>query len=87
VDVKKRRRLTIVNADSRSRRWLGFEAEILDSPFYPICRTQLDLRILGDWERLLDEVKGFHWMAAHASNALQNADVGPVGFEPTAKWL
>ncbi len=82
VDMKKGQRITIVNADFNSKRWLGFEAEILDTPFYPICRTQLNLRILGDWERLLDEVKGFHWMAAYGSHlretgyALKKAGVG-----------
>jgi hypothetical protein len=68
VDMKKGQRITIINADFSGRRWLGFEAEIVDAPFYPICRTQLDLRILGDWERLLDEIRGFHWMAAYGSH-------------------
>jgi hypothetical protein len=82
VDMKKGQRLTIVDADFGSRRWLGFEAEILDTPFYPICRTQLDLHILGDWERLLDEVRGFHWIAAYGSHlretgyALKKAGIG-----------
>ena len=82
VDMKKGQRLTILNADFRSQRWLGFEAEILDTPFYPICRTQLDLRILGDWERLLDEVKGFHWIVAYGSHlresgyAMKKAGIG-----------
>jgi len=82
VDMKKGQRITVINADFDSRRWLGFEAEIVDTPFYPICRTQLDLRILGDWERLLDEVKGFHWMAAYGSHlretgyAMKKAGIG-----------
>jgi hypothetical protein len=82
VDMKKGQRLTIVDADFGSRRWLGFEAEILDTPFYPICRTQLDLHILGDWERLLDEVRGFHWIAAYGSHlretgyAMKKAGIG-----------
>ncbi len=68
VDMKKGQRISVINADFTSKRWLGFEAEILDTPFYPICRTQLNLQILGDWERLLDEVKGFHWMATYGSH-------------------
>jgi hypothetical protein len=82
VNMKKGQRVTVIDADFNSRRWLGFEADILDTPFYPICRTQLDLKILGDWERLLDEVKGFHWMAAYGSHlretgyALKKAGLG-----------
>jgi len=68
VDMKKGQRITVINADFNSQRWLGFEAEILDTPFYPICRTQLDLQIIGDWECLLDEVKGFHWMVAYGNH-------------------
>jgi hypothetical protein len=84
VDMKKGQRITVINADFSSRRWLGFEAEILDAPFYPICRTQLDLRIFGDWERLLDEVKGFHWIVAYGSHlresgyAMKKAGIGWV---------
>jgi len=82
VDMKKGQRITVINADFNSQRWLGFEAEILDTPFYPICRTQLDLRIFGDWERLLDEVRGFHWMVAYGSHlretgyAIKKAGIG-----------
>jgi len=84
VDMKKGQRITVINADFSSRRWLGFEAEILDAPFYPICRTQLDLQIFGDWERLLDEVKGFHWIVAYGSHlresgyAMKKAGIGWV---------
>jgi len=39
--------------------------EILDTPFFPICRTQLDVRIRGDWERLAEEIRGFHWMVCY----------------------
>jgi hypothetical protein len=74
--------VTVINADFASRRWMGFEARILDSPFFPVCRTQLDLAIKGDWERLAEEIRGFHWMLAYGSHlrqvgyAVQKAGLG-----------
>jgi len=65
VEMKRGQAVTVLDADFAGRRWLGFEGEILDTPFFPICRTQLDLKIHGDWERLLEEVHGFHWILAY----------------------
>jgi len=65
VEMKKGQAITVVNPDFAGRRWLGFGGEILDTPFFPICRTQLDVRIRGDWERLAEEIRGFHWMVCY----------------------
>jgi hypothetical protein len=82
VEMPKGQAVTVINADFASRRWLGFEARILDAPFFPICRTQLDLAIKGDCERLAEEIRGFHWMLAYGSHlrqvgyAVQKAGLG-----------
>jgi len=68
VEMKKGQHITVIDPDFAGRRWLGFEGRIADTPFFPICRTQLDIRIQGDWERLNDEVRGFHWMVAYGSH-------------------
>lgn len=65
VDMRKGQELTVVNPDFSGRRWLGFAAEIAESPFLPICRTQLDLRIRAQWQRLLEEIRGFHWLVCY----------------------
>jgi hypothetical protein len=82
VEMTKGQPITVLDPDFAGRRWLGFEGEIADTPFFPICRTQLDIRIKGDWERLNQEVRGFHWMVAYGSHlreigyALKKAGVG-----------
>jgi len=68
VEMRKGQAITAIDPDFSMRRWLGFEAEILDTPFFPICRTQLDLGIRGDWERLADEIRGFHWIVAYGKH-------------------
>lgn len=67
VEMKKGQTITMLDPDFAGRRWLGIEGEIVDTPFFPICRTQLDVRLKGDWERLIEEIRGFHWMVAYGS--------------------
>jgi hypothetical protein len=82
VQMKQGQTVTVIDPDFAGQRWSGFEAEILDNPFFPICRTQLDLKIHGSWERLLEEARGFHWLLAYGSHlqevgyALKKAGLG-----------
>jgi len=41
-------------------KWIGFRGKIVDTPSYPICRSQIDMEIDGDWRRLLKDMQGFH---------------------------
>jgi hypothetical protein len=67
VEMRKGQGITVINPDFAGRRWLGFEGKIVDTPFFPICRTQLDVRIQGDWQHLTEEIRGFHWMVSYGS--------------------
>ena len=67
VEMRKGQQITVINPDFAGRQWLGFEGEILDAPFYEICRTQLDVTIKGNCERLAEEIRGFHWMVAYGN--------------------
>ncbi len=84
VEMPKGQAVTVINADFSSRRWLGFEARILDSPFFPICRTQLDLEIRATGERLAEEIRGFHWMLAYGSHL---REVGYAVRKAGLDWL
>jgi hypothetical protein len=41
-------------------KWLGFRGKIVGTPSYPACRSQMEIRVDGDWKRLLREMEGFH---------------------------
>lgn len=84
VEMRKGQRVSVVNPDFGSRRWLGFEGEILDTPFLSICRTQLELKIHGDWERLAAEIRGFHWMLAYGSHL---REIGYALAKTPVGWL
>jgi hypothetical protein len=51
--------------DFAGRRWVGFEGTIVGNPFHAICRSQIDVRIHGDCDALVEEMKGFHWMTSY----------------------
>ncbi len=67
VEMRKGQIITVVDPDFGQKRWMGFEGKIIESPFYPICRTQIDLEIRGDWETLRDETRGFHHMLCYGN--------------------
>jgi hypothetical protein len=53
--------------DFASKRWVGFEGTILGNPFHAICRSQIDVKINGDGDALMEEMKGFHWMMSYGN--------------------
>ena len=67
VQMRKGQEVTVLNPDFAGRRWLGFAGEILDAPFYEICRTHLDMAVKCDVEQLAEQIRGFHWMVAYGN--------------------
>jgi hypothetical protein len=59
--------------DFASQKWVGFKGTIIGNPFLDICRSQIDVRVDGDCEALLQEMKGFHWMMSYG-NYLRECD-------------
>ena len=57
-------KITMICPDSGQIEWLGFTGTIEKNPFYDICRSQYDIQIDGNWEKLLRDHRGFHWMMA-----------------------
>ena len=56
--------LTMVCPDGGQKAWVGFSGKVQDNPFHDICRSQFDVSIDGDWKKLLEDHRGFHWMMA-----------------------
>jgi hypothetical protein len=67
VEMKLGQKITVIDPDFACKRWLGFEAEIIDNPFLDICRSQIDVQINGDCEKLVAETRGFHWMVCYGN--------------------
>jgi len=65
VEMHKGQVVTCVVADFKEQRWLGLKGEIVDAPFLPICRSQIDVAFEADTDTVAERMPGFHWMTAY----------------------
>lgn len=65
VEMKLGQLCTNLVPDFASKKWVGFQGTIVANPFHAICRSQIDVRINGDGQALMEEMKGFHWMMSY----------------------
>jgi len=90
VEMRLGQKATVIDPDFACKRWLGFEAEIIDNPFLDICRSQIDVKINGDCDKLIAETRGFHWMLSYGNYlkevgyALKNVGVDWMNLTKTA---
>jgi len=60
VDYAKGQTVTLVQPDLHCTRWHGFRGAIVDTPSLPMCRSQMDIAIDGDVNRITERIEGFH---------------------------
>jgi len=68
VEIPIGQELTFLDPEYSTGRWLGFKGEVLGNPYYEICRSQQDVKILGDWKKLKNEVRDSHWVTAYGDH-------------------
>lgn len=56
---------TNVVPDFASRKFVGFVGKVVSNPFLPICRSQTDITVDGDWKKLVEDMRGFHWLTIY----------------------
>jgi hypothetical protein len=82
VEMRKGQAVTVLDPDFAGKRWLGFEGRITGAPFFPICRSQLEIAVDGGVARLPAELRGWHWIVSYGNHAraagyaLKKAGVG-----------
>jgi L-fucose isomerase-like protein/mRNA-degrading endonuclease YafQ of YafQ-DinJ toxin-antitoxin module len=84
VKMRKGQVVTVIDPAFSGKEWIGFKGKILDNPTLPICRSQIDLAIEGDWKKLLQEMKGFHWLIVYGDFL---AEVGYAAKKVGVKWI
>ncbi|MBM3891880.1 MAG: sugar isomerase, partial [Verrucomicrobia bacterium] len=65
VEMKIGQITTNLVPDFDCKKWIGFLATIVGNPFLDICRSQIDVRVHGDSNALMEDMKGFHWMLSY----------------------
>ena len=71
VEMRKGTKMTNLVPDFASRKWVGFEGEVIDNTFMAICRSQVDITIEGSTEKLLEQMGGFHWMSSYGAYVIE----------------
>ena len=67
VEIPIGQKVTFLNPEYSNRRWLSFTGTVKANPFYACCRSQQDVVIDGDWQKLLHEVRDSHWVMTYGS--------------------
>lgn len=65
VEIPIGQELSFIDPEYTVGRWVGMRGNVEENPFYEICRSQQDVRIQGDWKRLLHEVRDSHWLMTY----------------------
>jgi hypothetical protein len=65
VEMPKGQKVTNIAPDFKAERWVGVTGEIVEAPFLPICRDQIDVRFPCDSLLLAQRMPGFHWMTCY----------------------
>jgi hypothetical protein len=65
VEMHKGQPVTMIAPDFKAERWMGLSGEIIDHPFLPICRSQIEVRFDADTDQVAERMPGFHWMLVY----------------------
>jgi hypothetical protein len=65
VEMRKGQVVTNIIPDFKAERWTGFVGEIVEVPFLPICRSQIDVGYKCGDARVAENMPGFHWMTCY----------------------
>jgi hypothetical protein len=57
--------VSFIDPEYSSTRWLGFKGIVKANPFYQICRSQQNVEIEGDWQKLRSETRDSHWVMVY----------------------
>ncbi|MDI6450590.1 sugar isomerase [Anaerobaca lacustris] len=65
VEMRKGQQLTSIIPDFAAEYWQGLRSEIVENPFLPICRSQIEVKYGIESQALAERLRGFHWMTCY----------------------
>lgn len=68
VDMPKGQMVTCIDPEYATGRWVGLKGTVEDNPNLEICRSQQDVRVQGQWKKLLNEARDSHWVMAYGDH-------------------
>jgi hypothetical protein len=65
VEIPIDQEVTFIDPEYSTTRWVGFKGTVKGNPSYEICRSQQDVEVQGNWQRLINEVRDSHWLMVY----------------------
>jgi hypothetical protein len=65
VEMRKGQQLTSIIPDFAAEFWQGLSSEVIENPFLPICRSQIEVKYDIESQTLAERLRGFHWMTCY----------------------
>lgn len=69
VDLPIGKQVTFISPEFATGRWLGFTGVVKGNPNFEICRSQQEVEIQGQWQRLMAEARDSHWVMTYGDHA------------------
>lgn len=83
VEIPVGQEVTFIDPEYATCRWVGMKGVVESNPFYQICRSQQDVRIQGNWRKLLDEARDSHWVMVYGDYL---REIGYAASRLGVKW-
>jgi hypothetical protein len=68
VEMREDQIMTFVMPNFQANHWSGLLCRVVDNPFLPICRSQVEVEIMGDWKAYTENQEGFHHMGVYGDH-------------------
>jgi len=65
VEYTKGQTVTCIVPNLACTKWQGFRGKVVDSPSTDSCRSQMDVAVDGNWQKLLTDMQGFHTIVTY----------------------
>ena len=62
VEIPIGQEVSFIDPEYTKGRWVGIRGNVDSNPSLPICRSQQDVRVQGQWQKLKQEVRDSHWI-------------------------
>lgn len=65
VEMPLGQQVCAISPEYTKPRWVGIRGKVRKNPCMPICRSQQDVEIQGNWRRLIPEARNSHWLMVY----------------------
>lgn len=68
VEMRIGQKVSVIIPDFEGKRWVAFHGEVVETPFLPVCRSQIVVKFDADTLQLASKLRGFHATVAYGDH-------------------